>query len=213
MTEPITLPVGPIGANCYLVPDGAGLCAVVDPGDEFLRIDDALQDGGLTPCAILLTHGHFDHIGAARALHEKYGCPIVVGQNDAELLENPARSLAGTDGNGRYRFSADRTVRENDLIGAGGLSFRVIDTPGHTKGGVCYLCENMLFSGDTLFRGDCGRTDLYGGDWLTLRRSLQKLSALPDETRVFPGHGPATDMAAEHAGNPALTQPDDDDLY
>lgn len=204
MQEPIILPVGPIAANCYIVPGEGGGCAVVDPGGEAARIRRLLEEQGLTPKIILLTHGHFDHTGAVKELQEWYSCPLAVGAEDEELLENPPLSLGQGD---RFCMKADRLLREGDTVECAGLSFTVLETPGHTRGGVCYLCSGVLYSGDTLFRGDCGRTDLYGGDWDTLRRSLRRLAELPDETRVYPGHGPLSDMGTEKRTNPTLSDP------
>lgn len=205
------LVVGMMAVNCYIIPVGVQECVVVDPGDEAPRIEKALE--GLTPRFILLTHGHFDHIGAAAQLRERLGCPVVIGELDAPMLADPALSLAGTDGGGRFRFSADRLVKEGDAIQAGDAVFTVLHTPGHTPGGVCYLWDGKLFCGDTLFQGSYGRTDFIGGDGAALRDSLKRLAALPPETLAYPGHGDATDIKTEQRTNPGLGMAGYDDLY
>ncbi len=202
MKEPIVLSVGPIAANCYIVPGEGGGCALIDPGGDAPRILRVLEEKALTPRAILLTHGHFDHIGAVGEIKDRYACPLIVGKGDEELLEDPSLSLGREE---RFRLKADRLVSEGDVVECAGLRFAVLETPGHTRGGVCYLCEGALYSGDTLFRGDCGRTDLYGGDWAALRRSLRRLQELPADTRVYPGHGPSSDMETECLINPTLS--------
>lgn len=204
--EPVTLCVGAIGTNCYLVPGEDGGCAVIDPGDDADLIRAALSREGLTPCAILLTHGHFDHIGAVNELHDAYGCPVIVGREDAELLENPALSYGRTE---RFRITPDRLVDEGDEVACAGRHFAVLAAPGHTKGGVCYRCEDALFCGDTLFAGSCGRTDLYGGNGLELLRSLRRLAALDEHVRIFPGHGESSTIGAEVRTNPTLAIQDE----
>lgn len=213
MENPRTLVVGPIGTNCYILSKNGG-GAVVDPGDRFPQIEKALSEEGITPAYILLTHGHFDHIGAVNELQARYGAQVVIGKNDEEMLLDPQKSHGSGE---RYRVTPDRLVSEGDVINTGALSFSVLETPGHTKGGVCYLCEDMLLSGDTLFQGECGRTDLYGGSYTQLLASLLRLSELPEQTRVFPGHGPASTIERENRQNPyiakAKTGFSDDDFY
>ncbi len=183
------LQVGPIGTNCYIVADGAGKCAVVDPGDEPDRIVDFLDDNKLTCEKILITHGHSDHIGGLAALKRATGADIVLHERDCPMVKS-APDLLCVDG---------------DVIAAGNLCFEVIETPGHTPGGVCYKCGDALFSGDTLFQNSVGRTDFPGGSFETLRKSLAKLRDLPDaDLRVFPGHMDATTLAHERAHNPFI---------
>ena len=169
---------------------------------------------GTKPVCILLTHGHFDHIGAARALREQYGCPIAIGERDAEMLQDPMKSQAGRSHAEKYRFSADRLLREGDTLEEAGLKITVLETPGHTLGSVSYLCEDNLFCGDVLFRGDAGRTDLYGGDYQTLLETLRALALLPEDTAVYPGHGAPTSIKREKTMNPVVrTAQDYDSLY
>ena len=151
---------------------------------------------------MLLTHGHFDHVGAVQQLVEATGCTLWMSQSDWSQKESPLTAyiypLANCD------FTEVQFCEEGQQITAGGATFTVLATPGHTWGSVCYLCEDALFSGDTLFAGSCGRTDLPGGNHSTILDSLQRLSALPDHLRVFPGHGEATTLAAEKRYNPYM---------
>lgn len=189
------IPVGMLQENCYFVSDENGETAVIDPGDEADRLLGLLQSGGLTPRCILLTHGHFDHVGAAAALAERYACPVYLHEADWAL---PARLTGGA-------LPQTRALREGDELAVGALRFRVLETPGHSAGSVSLLCGDALFSGDTIFAGGSwGRTDFPGGSEPALRASLRRLAALPPQTRVFPGHGPETTIAAERACDPFM---------
>lgn len=189
------IPVGMLQENCYFVSDENGETAVIDPGDEADRLLGLLQSGGLTPCCILLTHGHFDHVGAAAALAERYHCPVYLHEEDRAL---PARLTGGP-------LPQTRALHEGDELAVGALRFRVLETPGHSAGSVSLLCGDALFSGDTIFAGGSwGRTDFPGGSEPALRTSLRRLAALPPQTRVFPGHGPETTIAAERACDPFM---------
>lgn len=199
-----TLQVGEIGTNCYLAASDAGNAAIVDPGAEPERIAAALTQYSLTPALILLTHGHFDHIGAAEALRQWYHIPLYVHAADAELLSDPAKNggkgLMGREVTAGY----DHLLVDGDRIPLDELEFQVIHTPGHTAGSVCFAADGLLLTGDTLFCRGIGRTDLYGGSFPEIRRSLSRLAALEGDRRVFPGHGPATTLDAERAENPYL---------
>lgn len=199
-----TLQVGEIGTNCYLAASDAGNAAIVDPGAEPERIAAALERHSLTPRLILLTHGHFDHIGAAEALRQRYHIPLYVHAADAELLSDPAKN--GGKGLMRREVTAgyDHLLVDGDRIPLDELEFQIVHTPGHTKGSVCFAAEDALLAGDTLFCRGIGRTDLYGGSFPEIRRSLSRLAALEGDRRVFPGHGPATTLDAERAENPYL---------
>lgn len=189
------IPVGMLQENCYFVSDENGETAVIDPGDEADRLLGLLQGGGLTPRCILLTHGHFDHVGAAAALAERYHCPVYLHEADRAL---PARLTGGP-------LPQTRALHEGDELAVGALRFRVLETPGHSAGSVSLLCGDALFSGDTIFAGGSwGRTDFPGGSEPALRASLRRLAALPPQTRVFPGHGPETTIAAERACDPFM---------
>ena len=190
-----TLTLGPLATNCYLVrQDGCSRIIIIDPAANSKKLLAALQEQGLTLEAIFLTHAHFDHIGALKNLHAATQVPVFVGEADKDDPSHMCHDLLlYTD-----------TYREGDELTAAGLRFRVLSTPGHTPGSVCLLCENTLFSGDTLFAGSYGRTDFPGGSDASMSASLKRLSVLPPETRVLPGHGPASTIADELRTNPYL---------
>ena len=205
--ERLTIQVGGFGVNCSILSEN-GKAWIVDPGQEADRIADLLAEKGLEPAAILLTHAHFDHIGGIPGLIERFpDLPVYVHEKDMPMFGHPLNQLLP-----EYPSFA----KPKELRGLEGLEgLEVIETPGHTPGGVCYYFPNfqtsqtskplhLLLSGDTLFAGSVGRTDLPGGDMATLMDSLQKLTVLPDDTLVIPGHGMHTTIAAEKRGNPFL---------
>ena len=209
----LTLPVGELGTNCFLISARDGETAVIDPGSQPELISAALEQHNLAPKMILLTHGHFDHIGAVQALKERYRLPVYVHEADAEMLSSPEKN-GGISLMGRTISAPwDETVREGSRIQLGDLCFRVLHTPGHSAGSGCYETEDLLFSGDTLFCGGVGRTDLYGGSYPQLRASLKRLAELAGDRRVYPGHGPATSLEKERRQNPYLGNFDYDDLF
>ncbi len=187
------LTVGPLQTNCYLVADESGVCAVIDPGDEPEKILAYAREHGLRICAVLLTHGHFDHVGGVRVIAQATACPVWMHENDLTL--RTAMTVAAPYYTDFYA--------EGDEVAVGSLRFLVMETPGHTPGSVCLLCENTLFTGDTLFAGSCGRTDL-GGNAQNMRRSLARLAAIRENYTVCPGHGAGSTLEAERAGNPYL---------
>ena len=187
------LTVGPLQTNCYLVADESGVCAVIDPGDEPEKILAYAREHGLRICAVLLTHGHFDHVGGVRAIAQATACPVWMHEKDLTL--RTAITVAAPYYTDLYA--------EGDEVAVGSLRFLVMETPGHTPGSVCLLCENTLFTGDTLFAGSCGRTDL-GGNAQDMRRSLARLAAIRKNYTVCPGHGAGSTLEAERAGNPYL---------
>ena len=191
--EILHLNAGRLQTNCYVVwAQGSATCAVIDPGDEAARILKAIEDRGLKVEAILLTHGHFDHVGAVKDIHKQTGCRVYMNIKELALPEGL------TDGPLCYTDNYGSTVT------AGGLTFTVLETPGHSEGSVCLMSGDVIFSGDTLFAGTCGRTDLPTGSWSTIRKSLQMLAQLPGDYTVYPGHGPATTMNTERAENPCI---------
>ena len=200
-----TLALGAYQTNCYLVrAEGSTGCCVLDPGDQPETVFRALKARNLTVDAVLLTHGHFDHVGAVEALADETGCPVWISRADWDLPSSPLTArfypLAGR------QLPGLRFCREDTPITAGGTVFIVLATPGHTPGSVCYRAENALFSGDTLFAGSCGRTDLPGGDPQQMGASLARLVALPGDADVYPGHGETTALARERRENPYLRQ-------
>lgn len=206
------LPVGPLQANCYLVADDAtrrGL--IIDPGDEAERILARLRRLDLTPEAIVATHGHFDHIGAVRAVREATGVPFLALREEREMLgAAPVRAQI-------FGFfvdpppPADRWLHDGESVTAGGLTFRVAHAPGHSPGHLILVGEGAAFVGDVIFAGSVGRTDLPGGDGAQLFASIARhVLPLPDESVLYPGHGPITSVGRERATNPfvlMLTRP------
>ena len=196
--------VGMLEGNCYLVRcDPIGHGVIIDPGDEARRIADEVKAMGLEPEAILLTHGHVDHVNAAAALRRRFRSRVVCHGSDAEMVRGEETlSLWGMQ---RNPCQVDQVVSDGDTIIVGGQSISVLHTPGHTEGSVCYAIDTALFSGDTLFNGSIGRTDLPGGSDAQMMRSLKtRIAALADETEVFPGHGPRTTIEYEKKSNPFL---------
>ena len=200
--EIIAIPCGPVMANSYIVRrEGSPTCAVIDPADARL-ICDELQKKGLACTHILLTHGHFDHVWGAADLKTKTGAKVYIHEADSSMAEGKASYISAMS-YGLKPCAADVFVREGDRIEAGGLTFRVLETPGHTKGGVCYIVddEQVVFTGDTLFCESVGRTDL-GGNMRELMDSLfHKLYALEGYT-VYPGHEESTTIEHEKQFNP-----------
>lgn len=188
-----TLPLGDYQTNTYIVTQD-DRCVIIDAGYDPERILRFLAQKQLTAEAILLTHGHFDHVGAVRELVAELSCPVYLHEQELSL---PPMMTAGP-------LFYTHTYGEGDRLTLAGLSFRVLHTPGHTPGSVCLIAENHMFSGDTLFAGSCGRTDFPGGDWATIRKSLLRLAQLPEDYNVYPGHGESTTLASEKRYNPYM---------
>ncbi|WP_333870564.1 MBL fold metallo-hydrolase [Desulforamulus putei] len=201
-----TLPVGNLEANCYIIGcEETGQAAVVDPGDEAGRILDRLAKGGLKVAAVVLTHGHADHIGAVGELKKATGAPVMIHAQDGEMLTNPARNLSAWLGEQLSFKPADRLLEDGDTIQVGTVTLEVIHTPGHTPGGICLRAGKDLFTGDTLFARSIGRSDFPGGSHTTLIKSIKsKLLALPEDTKIYPGHGPTSTIGEEKRHNPFL---------
>ncbi len=189
------LNLGVYWVNCYIIREESSTsCCVIDPGGHPKKVLSFLSEHGLTLEAILLTHGHFDHVGGVKELAQATGCPVYLCEGD---LVMPPKLTAGelyyTDAYG-----------EGTVLHLAGLEIRVIHTPGHTPGSVCLLVGDALFSGDTLFAGSCGRTDLPGGDQAVITKSLQRLKALEGDFTVFPGHNKSTALSREREYNPYM---------
>jgi glyoxylase-like metal-dependent hydrolase (beta-lactamase superfamily II) len=198
------LAVGPIMANCFIVGcNETREAAVIDPGDEADRILLTLAQAKLTVKQIVNTHGHFDHVGANKRLKAATAAPILIHALDAPMLSMLSRSAAAWGMSAEDSPPPDRTIDEGDVIQFGTLRLQVIHTPGHTPGGISLIADGCVFVGDTLFAGSVGRTDFPGGDFGTLKSSIQKkLFTLGDELKVFTGHGPETTIGEEKRHNP-----------
>lgn len=196
------LVVGPLQENCFIVGDKKTKQAIViDPGDEPDRILDEIKDSGLEISAVILTHAHFDHIGAAGDIKKATGVKILMHREDVEsyALAKDQAAFWGFDMDDIPE--PDGFVDEGQEIKAGDLSFKVMHTPGHSKGGICLYGEGAVFTGDTIFQGSVGRTDFPGGSIEDLRKSFKRLLDLPDDTKIFPGHGPDTAVGREKKEN------------
>jgi hydroxyacylglutathione hydrolase len=201
-----TLTVGPFQENCYVIGDGE-TGAIVDPGDEAARIALAVERTGLEIGQILVTHAHIDHVGAVGALADEYACPVLM-HTEAEPMLQQLPTQAMMMG---LRFAkvpaVDRHIQDGEILEVGSLKLESLYTPGHAPGHLAFYVESegLVLAGDTLFAGSVGRTDLFGGDMEVLVRSInERLLTLPDETRVYPGHGPRTTIGDERAYNPFL---------
>jgi glyoxylase-like metal-dependent hydrolase (beta-lactamase superfamily II) len=194
--EVVSLVLGAYGTNCYLVArEGAEQAVVIDPGDTAELVLEALAERGWTAAAILVTHGHLDHIGAVRDLADATSAEVWMARGDADDLRNFAPAP----------YQPQHLIGGGESLDVGGISFRTFDVPGHTAGSVAFVTDGVAFVGDVLFAGSIGRTDLAGGDLDTLIESIALLMReLPPETVVASGHGPATTLAQERATNPFL---------
>ncbi|KMY54752.1 hypothetical protein AC623_13095 [Bacillus sp. FJAT-27231] len=202
------LPLGPLQTNCYILSNEKGECIVFDPGAEGEKLVSWLNENHLRPLAILLTHAHFDHIGAVEQVREAFDIPVYIHKEESEWLTNPA-----LNGSARFQLGeisgrpADHLLGNEDSLTIGSFSLRLFHMPGHSPGSISYFFEegNAVFAGDTLFMGSIGRTDLPGGNHEQLIRSIHDhLLTLPEEVIVLPGHGPATMIGDEMERNPFL---------
>ena len=192
--------LGLIKTNCYLISTDKA-AVVIDPGFKTEITADFLKANEGKARMILITHAHFDHIGGADALRDETGVEIGIGELDAPALKDTELNLSDKFHANIAPFSADRTFCDGKKFSVGDIDFEVILTPGHTVGGVSYLSGENLFSGDTLFAGAVGRTDMPGGNLKALKKSLKRLIALPGDTKVYPGHGDFTTVGYEKENN------------
>lgn len=201
-----TIPVGQLATNCYIVSnEKSKLSVVIDPGDEADKIIDLIEARGLEVTHIINTHGHFDHIGANGALSEKTGASIYINKEDEDLLRASESDLSSLYGEAFLKSEKIKYLSGGQKIEVGKVKMKIISTPGHTRGGISLFAGHQLFVGDALFSGSIGRTDLPGGDFDTLIDSIRsRLLTLPNETIVYPGHGPNTTIGAERIANPYL---------
>ena len=198
-------PVGFPPENCYLLLCGGGAAALVDPGTSYSTLLREVADTGCRLEWILLTHGHYDHIGAVQAIREATGARLAAPQAERVILEDARNNLTALWTDTAYTVEgADRYLAEGDTLAIGETVLQVLHTPGHTPGSVCYLCGRDLLAGDTLFYDSVGRVDLPGGDGEQMRASLRRLATLPADTAVYPGHGPQTTIGRELAENPYM---------
>lgn len=200
-----TLCLGELDTNCHIVWDESRAAMIVDPADEADKILSVIDAEGLNVVAVVLTHAHFDHMLAAEAVCAATGAPLYVGSGDEAALSDPIRNLSGVfEMCPPISMKADKILHEGDTIAVGEMSFTVMETPGHTPGCICLLCDDVLFSGDTLFCDSIGRVDFPGGDIPAMVTSLRRLASLPQDTQVYSGHGPMTTIGREIARNPYL---------
>lgn len=189
--------------NCYIVDTGAG-AVLVDPGYKPWRLREFLEERNLKPVCVLLTHGHFDHIGGVASLWETYSPEICVHENDAAMLTDPVESLAVRFDTPQTSVKPTRLLHGGEKIEIGELSLTVLETPGHTRGSVCYMGNGLLFTGDTLFRDAIPITDFPGGSKYTLSETMKALGRLDGSLRVLPGHGEETTLEREKRRNPYM---------
>lgn len=197
--------LGPLGANCYIVSTRENNAVLIDAPAEPERILRELEKYGLSLKLILLTHGHCDHIGAAESLRKATGATVYISNDDAPMLCDDRLNLAYYFGLTVDTVKEYKTFTDGDEITLDEVSFTVIQTPGHTKGSVCFMCGDTIFTGDTLFFGSVGRTDFPGGSYSQLMNSISKIYAIGDNYTILCGHGERTDLYYEKQTNPFLT--------
>lgn len=205
----IAMPVGELAANCYIVySEDTRKAAVIDPGADGRQILSRIRHEGLEVGHILLTHGHFDHIGAVKFLKEQLGSLVAIHPGDARALTDAGENLSAFMGEPVVQVPPDILLRDGDIITFGDITMRVLHTPGHSEGSVCFVVDSpvkAVFTGDTLFQGSIGRSDFPGGSFEKLMGSIRdKLLVLDDDYAIYPGHGTVSTIGAERAGNPFI---------
>ncbi len=202
----LRIPAGIYAANCYIIyPEDKKEGIVLDPGGDVEDIIAAIDSNDLNIKYIILTHGHADHIGGVKGLKNKLGVPVMIHEKDRELLVDGDKNLSSVMAMATVEIEPDVLLKDGDKIEFGGLTAEVIHTPGHTSGGICLKIGDNLFTGDTLFAGSIGRTDFLGGSYEEIIKSIkEKLVIYPDNTQVYPGHGPSSTIKNEKSSNPFL---------
>lgn len=202
----LRIPLGVYQANCYVVWDEeTKKTAIIDPGGDFKTLKRIIEEKDLGLECVVLTHAHADHIGAVADLKEEYSVKVMVHQGDYEMLADRTVNHSDVMGNKIIEIKADKKLKDSDRIPVGKMELTVIHTPGHSKGSICLKIDNVLFTGDTLFAGSIGRTDLEGGSFKEIIKSIkERLLVMSDDTKVYPGHGPSTTIKEERDNNPFL---------
>lgn len=202
------IPAGVYAANCYVITcEETGKAAIIDPGGDAKDILKFIENQQLELSFILLTHGHGDHIGGVADILSLKKVPVYIHREDAYLLADADKNLSSFMSGPKIEVEADRLLEDQEIIELGKLKLKILHTPGHTLGSICIFVEDVVFTGDTLFANSIGRTDLEGGSFKSIIQSiLLKLFTLPDETKVMPGHGPASTISIEKLTNPFVNQ-------
>ena len=202
----IRLVLGAYQTNCYIIYNNDLNAVIIDPGAEADKIFKVIDEYNLKVDKIILTHAHPDHFGAIEEVRNKYNIKVYMCDKDRDMLENRSKELSSMLGIDSSGIKADIFLKEDDEIEFFDKKFKVIETPGHTPGGMCLLIDKVLIAGDTLFKGSIGRTDLPGGDFDVIMKSLEKLMKLDDDILVLPGHGPETTIEYERNFNPFINR-------
>lgn len=196
---------GEFQVNCYLIYDDTSKKAIIiDPGLDGKKVIDKIENLNLSPELLINTHGHFDHTFSDDIIRKKYNIPLAVHKKDTEMLSDANKNFSTILGKPIIINNADIIFDKEETKEISFCKYSVIYTPGHSKGSICILIDDMLFAGDTIFKYSIGRTDLFGGDYNEILLSLQKIKKLPQHTKIFPGHGPFTTLSDELNFNPYL---------
>ncbi|WP_372519626.1 MBL fold metallo-hydrolase [Candidatus Ruminimicrobiellum ovillum] len=198
---------GEFQVNCYIVYDETSKKAIIiDPGQDGKKVIDKIEKLNLKPEILINTHGHFDHTLSNDIIRQKYNIPLAIHKDDTEMLSDANKNFSTIIGSPTIIKKADIFFDKEETKETSFCKYYVIHTPGHSKGSVCILIDNILFAGDTIFKNSIGRTDLYGGDYDEIIQSLQKIKKFPPDTIICPGHGPFTTLKQELKNNPYLNQ-------